>query len=77
MKKGVEMEKVIVMRETLLMIQVCSSIPPDQPELLEREVNYATGGPGTLNNRWVLSDMTDPPCRCGEYENRWHYLLVC
>lgn len=70
---------VIKTKESILAIQVCAAIPPERAvDELEDAVAYAIMPPGTMNNRWVLSD--DPehiPVECAVYEGRWHYILVC
>jgi len=72
------MAKVELLRLSLFSIQVCTDIPPERAkEELEDAVAYAILPPGTMANRWVLDERTDPPVRCADNPDRWHYILVC
>lgn len=78
-----ELPKVIKMRERMLAIQVCASIPPDRAEKeLEDAVAEAGYYPGTINNRWCYDPERDKELNqeavpCAEHEGRWHYVLYC
>jgi hypothetical protein len=68
-----------VLRESLLYIQVCSSLTRKQTE---QRLN-SERPPGTSLNRWVLDDETlstgEPnPCACHEHpDTHRHWLFHC
>lgn len=74
--KADELPEIIVMRETLLCLLVCSSIPPERMRELPQKVRPA----GTTNG-WQIPDFEEhpemKPLKCADYEGRWHYVLVC
>lgn len=77
------MNNVILLKEGLMAIQVCTNIPPERAEAdLEEAVNQAILGPGTKENRWIYDPELDKKLSqevvpCADYEGRWHYILYC
>lgn len=77
------MNNVILLKEGLLAIQVCTNIPPERAATdLEEAVNQAILGPGTRSNRWMYDPELDKELHqevapCAEHEGRWHYILYC
>ena len=75
MKKKDDLPVVVVMREGLLQLSVCSSIPPDRAKAELTDAVQAKHTAGTSNG-WIYDDSMEP-CECESYEGRWHYTMLC
>ena len=76
MKKPNDLSAVVAIRESLLSLQVCSSIPPERAhEELTDAVREHVGPSGTSSG-WVYEESIDS-VECADYEGRWHYICLC
>ncbi len=74
-------EEILIMRETLMALIICASIPPERIQELPDKVYSMVGSPGTTHGRWELPNFEErpllKPVKCPDYEGRWHYILFC
>lgn len=63
-----------IIREKFLSLQVCSNIPPERKETLNKMVNSTTLC-GTTNGWMLENEIT--PVRCAERKDHWHYIFIC
>jgi hypothetical protein len=68
------MKEIEVIRENLVSIQVCTTIPPEKSYKLNYlvEERYPAG----TSTGWYTDEKTYAK-ECDTYEGRWHYVLVC
>jgi hypothetical protein len=70
------MGEIIVIRETLLGMQICTTIPPEQKDTINAKlVELGLNVSGTTHG-WTLEEDI-PAIPCEDYPNRWHYVCVC
>jgi len=81
MKKYNDLPKIVVVKETVLSLIVCASIPPENINEIPDMVFELLRSPGTNHGRWELPDFQKnpetQPLECNDYEGRWHYFLIC
>lgn len=76
MKSSEGMPKIVKIRESLLSMQICASIPPEEKEMINEELkNCGLSISGTTYG-WKL-DESEEPVKCNDYEGRWHYICTC
>jgi len=76
MKTKFKGPEIIIIRENLVSIQVCTSIPPSKMDTIPEKLITCHGETGTICGKWVL-DPKQPPIKCDKYFKRWHYVLYC
>lgn len=72
-----DLPEILVIREGLLSIQICTTIPPE----IMSEIPSKLSNPGTSHERWEFPNFEEhpesKPIKCAENEGRWHYVLFC
>ena len=70
------MHEIMKIKESFLSMQICTTIPPNQKDIINAELrNSGLGVSGTMNG-WVLDEEVEP-VECAEQPGRWHYICVC
>ena len=70
------MEEIIVIQENLFYMQICTTISPEQKDLINSKlIEMGLSCSGTTNGWMLKEDVDAVPCE--EYPNRWHYICVC
>ena len=76
MKDISELEKIVVIRQHILEMWICTSIPPEEKESINAELITAGLNVSGTKAGWVL-DENEQPVKCNDYEGRWHYRCLC
>jgi hypothetical protein len=66
-----DLPDVVVTREMVLCLQICSRLSPEESESWARQKFCGT------TNGWQLSKRTEQGVVCKEFPNRRHYLFDC
>lgn len=70
------MDKIVKIRESLLSMQICATIPPEEKETINEELIKCGLSVSGTSGGWVL-DYDVEPVKCEDYEGRWHYIYIC
>jgi hypothetical protein len=71
---GAVMDEILILKETLFHLQICTTIVPDNKQEINQKIGaYAIAG---TSRGWQL-DETVEPVKCDDYEDRWHYIMDC
>jgi hypothetical protein len=76
MKKQDDLPQVVVIREGMLQLAVCSSIPPEKASAELTDAVHRLLPPAGTSNGWIYDDSMKP-VECESYEGRWHYTMLC
>lgn len=76
MKSYTDMPKIIKMRESLLSMQICTTIPPEEKHLINDELKKCGLSISGTSRGWMLEESIEP-VKCADYEDRWHYICTC
>jgi DNA polymerase II large subunit len=76
LQQGMKTDAYEVIRMSILQLQVCSPIPPEESDKVEKAVqkNFPSG---TRGNWRLETEGKVSPVKCSEKENHWHYLFSC
>ena len=70
------MDKIVIIRESILSMQICTTIPPEEKHTINDELKNCGLSISGTSSGWVL-DETVEPIRCEDFSDRWHYICVC
>jgi len=76
MKKKDDLPIVVVIREGLLQLAVCSNIPPERAKAELTNAVHSMCMPSGTTSGWIYDDSMEP-AECESYEGRWHYTMLC
>ena len=78
MKNKQDLSEIIIMKEGLFSINICTTISPKKIKEIPNKINEIQPS-GTMSG-WNNPDFEEypelKPVKCKDYDNRWHYVLL-
>lgn len=74
--EDVEKHKIVKVRENLISMQICTTIPPNEKHTINEELRKSGLAESGTTRGWELAEEVEP-CECAEIKGRWHYICKC